>query len=239
MVCPKEYVDSRTSVSGNAMDLLMKKDFLQNQEKIKNLFIYRKADVIYRMTVLFCGRFLPKYGDRTVDQMVQAARSGKQNIVEGCMDGITSKEMEIKLLNVARASFAELKEDFMDYLNTRERMLWQAGHPEYSKMIAYCRSHNDFADYEGIFNKGNDEILANVGITLCRIEDKMLCSFLQRKEQEFIQNGGIRERMSRARKGYLNSIEEERNELRRENENLRKENQSLRRKLEEMKRLEP
>ncbi|MGN0867076.1 MAG: four helix bundle suffix domain-containing protein [Oligosphaeraceae bacterium] len=217
------------------MDSLMEKNFLQEQATIKRLFIYRKADVIYRMTVLFCGRFLPHFGDRTVDQMVQAARSGKQNIVEGCSDGVTSKEMEIKLLNVARASFAELKEDFMDYLNTHDRMVWQEEHPQYRKMLAYCRCHNDFADYEGIFNKGNDETLANVGMTLCRIEDKMLCTFLQRKEREFIQNGGIRERMSRARKGYLDSVEQERNELRRENESLKKEIQILLRRLEEMK----
>ena len=77
---------------------------LKNQTKWEDLYYYRKTLVLYQMTVVFCRRFLPKYGDRTVDQMVQAARSGKQNIVEGLSDGVTSTEMELKLLNVARAS---------------------------------------------------------------------------------------------------------------------------------------
>ena len=83
----------------------------------KDLYIYRKSDAIYQLTVIFCKRFLPPHGDRTVDQMVQAARSGKQNIVEGSEDGPTSSEMEIKLLNVARASLQELRADYHDYLN--------------------------------------------------------------------------------------------------------------------------
>ena len=73
-----------------------------------------KTVVLYQMTVVFCRRFLPKHGDRIVDQMVQAARSSKQNIVEGLADGVTSTEMELKLLNVARASIKELKEDYLD-----------------------------------------------------------------------------------------------------------------------------
>ena len=75
---------------------------LKNQTKWEDLFYYRKCVVLYQMTVVFCRRFLPKHGDRTVDQMVQAARSGKQNIVEGLADGVTSTEMELKLLNVSR-----------------------------------------------------------------------------------------------------------------------------------------
>ena len=81
---------------------------LKNQTKWEDLFYYRKSVVLYQMTVVFCRRFLPKFGDRTVDQMVHAARSGKQNIVEGLADGVTSTEMELKLLNVARASIKEL-----------------------------------------------------------------------------------------------------------------------------------
>ena len=77
----------------------------------KDLYFYRKSDVIYQLTVEFCKRFLPPYGDRTVDQMVQSARSGKQNIVEGSEDGQTSSEMEINLLNVARGSLQELRAD--------------------------------------------------------------------------------------------------------------------------------
>lgn len=90
--------------------------FLRKQAKWEDLWFYQKADVLYQMTVVFCRRFLPAHGDRTVDQMVQAARSGKQNIVEGSADGMTSTELEAKLLNVTRASIKELKEDYIDYL---------------------------------------------------------------------------------------------------------------------------
>ena len=93
-------------------------DVLKKQTRWEDLYFYQKTVVLYQMTVVFCRRFLPKYGDRTVDQMVQAARSGKQNIVEGFADGVTSTEMELKLLNVARASIKELKEDYIDYLRS-------------------------------------------------------------------------------------------------------------------------
>lgn len=81
-----------------------KEGILRQSVPYTELFFYQKADAIYRLTYIFCQRFLPKYGDRTVDQMVQAARSGKQNIVEGIEDGNTSTEMELKLLNVSRSS---------------------------------------------------------------------------------------------------------------------------------------
>lgn len=81
---------------------------LKQQTNWRDLWFYKKAVVLYQLTYVFTRRFLPAYGDRTVDQMVQAARSGKQNIVEGTADGVTSTEMELKLLNVARASIQEL-----------------------------------------------------------------------------------------------------------------------------------
>lgn len=92
----------------------------------KDLYFYRKSDTLFQLTVEFCHRFLPAYGDRTVDQMIQAARSGKQNIVEGSEDGQTSSEMEIKLLNIARGSLQELRADYNDYLNTRHLSSWPA-----------------------------------------------------------------------------------------------------------------
>ena len=87
---------------------------LRKQTNWENLYFYQKTVVLYDLTQIFTKQFLPKYGNRTVDQMVQAARSGKQNIVEGLADGVTSTEMELKLLNVARASIKELKEDYID-----------------------------------------------------------------------------------------------------------------------------
>ncbi len=89
----------------------------------QTLFSYQKSDVIYQITYRFCEKYLTK-GDRTVDQMVQAARSGKQNIIEGSKAGTTSKETEIKLTNVARASLEELLEDYRDFLKARDFAVW-------------------------------------------------------------------------------------------------------------------
>ena len=108
----------------------------------KDLYFYRKSDTIYQLTVEFCKRFLPLHGDRTVDQMVQAARSGKQNIVEGSEDGQTSSEMEIKLLNVARGSLQELRADYHDYLNTHHLVLWTADSERQQRLRNFCHSHN-------------------------------------------------------------------------------------------------
>lgn len=90
----------------------------------EELLSFRKSRIVYDGTVRFCDRFLDKR-DRTVDHIVQAARSGKQNIVEGCMASATSKETEIKLVNVARASLKELLEDYRDFLRTRGQPLWE------------------------------------------------------------------------------------------------------------------
>lgn len=92
--------------------------FLRRQTNWEELYFYQKANSLHQMTFAFAKRFLKK-GDRTIDQMVQAARSGKQNIVEGSADGVTSTEMELKLLNVARGSLKELKEDYEDYITSR------------------------------------------------------------------------------------------------------------------------
>lgn len=127
---------------------------LKHQTKWEDLYYYRKSNVLYQMTVVFCRRFLPKFGDRTVDQMVQAARSGKQNIVEGLADGVTSTEMELKLLNVARASIKELKEDYIDYITAHRLTRWAAGHPRYDALLEFCRVHNDLGDYEPHFENG-------------------------------------------------------------------------------------
>ena len=174
---------------------------LKNQTKWEDLYYYRKSVVLYQMTVVFCRRFLPKYGDRTVDQMVQAARSGKQNIVEGLADGVTSTEMELKLLNVARASIKELKEDYLDYLTAHGLALWSAGHPRYDALLAFCRAHNDLSDYEPHFTKWSDEESANCAVTLCHMVDRMLTTTLETKQKDFVENGGIRERMTAARLG--------------------------------------
>ena len=143
---------------------------LRDQTNWEKLFFYQKTVVLYQMTYVFCKRFLPRHGDRTVDQMIQAARSGKQNIVEGCADGVTSTEMELKLLNVARASLKELKEDYLDYIRSRSLVLWDKKHPRYDGLLKFCRLRNKLEEYEPFFEKWTDEELANCANTLCHMD---------------------------------------------------------------------
>ena len=174
--------------------------FLRRQTKWEDLFFYKKADVLYQLTFAFTKRFL-KVNDRTIDQMVQAARSGKQNIAEGCADGVSSTEMEIKLINVARASIKELKEDYEDYLTTRNLCKWDDHHPRFAPMLDFCRQHNNQTDYSSMYYKASDEELANLALTLCRQVDKMMTTYLEQLEKTFIEEGGIKERMTAARLG--------------------------------------
>lgn len=194
---------------------------LHPQTNWENLHFYQKSNAIYQLTFSFCRRFLPAYGDRTVDQMVQAARSGKQNIVEGLADGVTSTEMQLKLLNVARASIQELREDYRDFLSSRSLPLWVSGQPRYDKMVAFCRSHNKAADYEPYFEKWTAEEMANTGLTLCHMTDAMMNTFIKKLDEEFVRNGGIKERMYAARTGYRKGQDERLRFLEVENERLK------------------
>ncbi len=200
---------------------------LRPQTKWENLFFYQKTDVLYQLTVAFCRRFLPKFGDRTVDQMVQAARSGKQNIVEGCADGVTSTETELRLLNVARGSLRELREDYADYLKARALPVWESGHPRFDAMLSFCRAHNRLPDYEPLFDRVGDEELANLALTLCHMVDRMMTTHLKKKEADFVENGGIKERMTAARLGRRRTQNAEIAALRAEATALQAENTAL------------
>ena len=190
--------------------------FLRPQKHWESLHFYQKTDVLYQMTFAFTQRFLKK-GDRTIDQMVQAARSGKQNIVEGAADGVTSSEMEIRLMNVARASIKELKEDYADYLATRGLEKWSTDHPRYDAMLAFCREHNIPEDYLPFFEKWTDEEMCNIGLTLCHMVDKMMTTFITQLEGQFVTQGGIKERMTAARLGYRTDQREQLRQLEAEN----------------------
>ena len=204
---------------------------LRDQTNWEKLFFYQKTVVLYQMTYVFCKRFLPRHGDRTVDQMIQAARSGKQNIVEGCADGVTSTEMELKLLNVARASLKELKEDYLDYIRSRSLALWDKSHPRYDGLLKFCRQRNRLEEYEPFFEKWTDEELANCANTLCHMVDRMIATHLKNKETDFTENGGIRERMTAARLGRRKTQNEEIAALRAENASLKREIAALKARL--------
>ena len=199
---------------------------LRKQSNWESLYFYQKSQVLYQLTFIFVQRYL-KRGDRTIDQMVQAARSGKQNIVEGSADGVTSMEMEIKLMNVARSSIKELKEDYEDYLVSRQLRLWQKNHPRYDKMVDFCKQHNKLEDYQPYFDKWDDETMANVALSLCHFVDRMMTNYEQRLEKIFVEEGGIKERMTAARVGYRTNQKDELNRLQQENEQLRAELERL------------
>ena len=200
---------------------------LQNEVPVRNLYFYQKTEVAYALTFHFVKRFLPAKGDRTVDQMLQAARSGKQNIVEGLADGITSTELQLKLLNVARSSLKELRADYEDYLQTRHLNVWNTQHPRYDEMLQFCRNHNLVADYEPFFTKWNDEELCNIALTLLHMTDKMMKTYLTALDKQFVMQGGIKERMYAARTGYRKGQEEDLKRLREENKRLQNETTRL------------
>lgn len=165
----------------------------------QTLLSYQKSEVVYQITYRFCQSFLKK-GDRTVDQMVQAARSGKQNIVEGSKAAPTSKEMEIKLTNVARASLEELLEDYRDFLKVRDFPIWDKD----SKEALYVRKlgHNSPISYESYRNFVDTrpaEVVANIAICLIHQANYLLDQQLKRLEKDFLKDGGLRERMTKAR----------------------------------------
>lgn len=200
----------------------------------KELYFYRKSDAIYQLTVEFCHRFLPPYGDRTVDQMVQAARSGKQNIVEGSEDGQTSSEMEIKLLNVARGSLQELRLDYQDYLNTHHLPVWVADSERQKRLRDFCHSHNDYSDYAPLVAKMSDEEMANLLLTLCHQTDRMMCAYIEKLEHRFVTEGGIKERMYAARTGYRKEVDARMRALETENAALKQKIKKLEEEIERL-----
>ncbi|MBQ4445601.1 MAG: four helix bundle suffix domain-containing protein [Prevotella sp.] len=206
---------------------------LKRQRPWREAYYYQKSDTLYQLTYVFCQRFLPKHGDRTVDQMIQAARSGKQNIIEGTEAGETSTETHIKLLNVARSSLQELREDYRDYLQSHNLSIWSSEHNRYEKMTRFCKRHNQVEDYKPFFEKWTNEEMANTALTLCFMTDRMLNNQLKKLESDFVKQGGIKERMHAARTGYRNNQDAEIMRLEQENISLREENQHLRKLLKQ------
>lgn len=165
----------------------------------RKLTVYSKSEVVYQMTVAFCRRFLSPFGDRTVDQMTQAARSCKQNIAEGSAASGTSKETELKLTNVARATLDELLEDYFDYLKRNSLLRWEANDEKSIAAKRYGREHNDWDYWKPIFDSRSAETCANLAITIIYQTRSMLDSLIAFLERDFTRHGGIRERMHEAR----------------------------------------
>ena len=191
--------------------------FLPQHGHYRNLRVYQVSEMIYDITFYFCQKYLQK-GDRTVDQMVQAARSGKQNIAEGNQAAATSSETEIKLTNVAKASLEELLDDYEDYLRVRGLQQWGQLHPRYEAMRNYARSNQIKKDYASQIQKMNDEEIANLCITLIHQAMYMLHKLLETMQDRFVTEGGIKERMLHARLNYRNSQSAQNNQSNQNNQ---------------------
>ena len=170
----------------------------QSNNIYRNLIAYRKAVVIYDLTYHFCERFIA-IGDRTKDQMVQAARSGKQNIVEGKVASLTSAEMHLNLLGVARSSFQELLEDYFDYLRTRNLRIWETDSKEVEAMRELGVKHRDSKFFIELAETRNDEVIANMVIVLLHQEDVLLRKHIEKQISRFVDEGGFRESLTKAR----------------------------------------
>ena len=173
--------------------------FIPAHGNYRELLSYRKAEIVYDLTYRFCQRFLARL-DRTVDQMIQAARSGKQNIVGGSKASGTSTEMEIKLFGVARASLEELLGDYCDFLRVRALLIWE----KESRQARFVRrlgtkADLNYEDYREFCETRPAEVVANIGICLIHQTNFLLDRQIRRLERDFVQEGGLRERMTRAR----------------------------------------
>ncbi|MDH4100451.1 MAG: four helix bundle suffix domain-containing protein [Nitrospirota bacterium] len=177
----------------------MPEGFIPPHGGYQKLLSYQKAEVVYDATVRLCERCFDKR-DRTVDQMVQAARSGKQNIIEASVASGTSKETEIKLTNVARASLEELLADYRDFLRTGGHPLWEKS----SKEALYVRrlgnnSNTSYETYRAYIETRPPQVVANIIICLIHQTNYLLDRQIRQLEKAFLQEGGLRERMTRAR----------------------------------------
>lgn len=173
-------------------------DFAKPKTSYRNLRVFQKAEAVYDLTYYFLQGHIAKT-DRTYDQMLQAARSGKQNIVEGRSDAATSAEIEIKLFGVARGSLHELLNDYEDYMRTRDIALWSQSHPRFERLLQTCRLHNDSAYFMDLAKQLNDEELCNLMLTLINQTISMLSKMIDLIKSDFLKNGGIKEQMLHAR----------------------------------------
>jgi four helix bundle suffix protein len=164
----------------------------------KNLITYQKSDFIFQGTCIFVKRFL-KAGDRTIDQMVQAARSGKQNIIEGSQASATSKEIELNLTNVAKASLEELLEDYLDYLKIRNLSEWSKD-SETGLVARQVGRESVWDKFRPYIEQESNEVAANFMISAIRQCTYLLSRQIAYLEDDFKKHGGIKERMYTARR---------------------------------------
>ncbi len=170
----------------------------------RELQSYQMAEIVFDATAVFCDRFID-HRSRTHDQMVQAARSGKQNIAEGSMASGTSKKTELKLMGVARASLEELLVDFQDYLRQKGLPLWGKDHPQAREVRGLCyKKDRSYSTYKTYFETSSSEVAANAATCLIHQTNYLLDQQLRALEKEFLQQGGFTERLYRTRSHIRN-----------------------------------
>lgn len=175
------------------------REFLRQRGNYKNLIVYQKAECIYDITYYFIHKYI-SVGDRTADQMLQAARSGKQNIVEGLSASTTSRETEMRLINVAKSSFKELLEDYEDYLRVRELELWPIDSEKAEQARKICKEQNSSAYYREAVKIRSAETIANIALVMLHQEDYLLKCLFEKLKRDFMGNGGIKEEISQIRR---------------------------------------
>jgi len=173
----------------------------------KSLLIYRLAVTIYDFTVIFCNHWIDKKS-RTHDQMVQAGRSGKQNIVEASKELSSSSDMMLN--SVSRSSYSELSEDYEDFLRQRNLAVWKKDDPRvlrvrsFKESIEFPTNLTDLSNWTNLdFNKS--ENFANLMICLCYKQGYLMDQFLRAKEKKFVQTGGFRENLFKKRREFIKS----------------------------------
>ncbi len=177
-----------------------KNDLIGPHGGYRNLKSYQTTEIIYDATVAFCDRFIDKRS-RTHDQMVQAARSGKQNIAEGSMASGTSKKFELKLVGVARASLEELLLDYEDFLRQRGLTKWGKDHAEVQKIrkLAYATDRS-YSTYKSNVETAPADVAANTLLCLIHQANYLLDQQLRQLEKQFLNEGGFTERLYHARR---------------------------------------
>jgi len=178
--------------------------FIPKHGGYQNLLSYQKSLIVFDATVYFCDHHIDRRS-RTHDQMVQAARSGKQNIIEGSAASGTSKETEIKLTSVARASLEELLEDYRDFLRNKKIAEWKPNDRYTQRLRELNRTPNaNYETFRRAIENQDVSIAANAIIGLIRVTCYLLDRQIETLEKAFVQEGGLRERMTRARLEHRN-----------------------------------
>ena len=178
-------------------------EFAKPKTSYRKLHCYHKGVAIFDLTKLFLNDHVPTR-DRTNDQMLQSARSGRSNIVEGRTDAAVSLKMEINLYGCAIGSLEELLNDYEDYLRTHRLPIWDKNHPRFEKLRDFCAKNNSTDVYTPLYKKLNDEEFCNMMLTLIHQNLTMTRKLFNLVKDDFLKLGGISEQMYRARVNYRN-----------------------------------